>query len=116
MPDEHPPQHLGERAASVGGSVGGDVVTGTKRTAFDQRGQQVEYQVNMVYQGVEVAIPGPQAIAAHHAALRERLEREAKVRWGGMGVYIQEEGAKRYPSKPHRISRGDWARVPRHAP
>ncbi len=26
MPDEHPPQSLSERAASVGGSVGGDVV------------------------------------------------------------------------------------------
>ncbi len=93
MPDEHPPQPLGERAASVGGSVDGDVITGDKRTAFDQRGQQVQYQVNIVYQGVEVAIPGPQAVAAHRAALRERLEREAKARWGGMGVYIQEEGA-----------------------
>ncbi len=93
MPDEHPPQPLGDRAASVGGSVGGDVVTGAKRTAFNQRGQQVEYQVNMVYQGVEVAVPSPQVIAAHRAALRERLEREAKNRWGGMGVYIQEEGA-----------------------
>lgn len=93
MPDEHSPQLLGERAASVGGSVDGDVITGDKRTTFDQREQQVQYQVNIVYQGVEVAIPSPQAIAAHRAALRERLEREAKARWGGMGVYIQEEGA-----------------------
>lgn len=93
MPDEHSPQLLGERAASVGGSVDGDVITGDKRTTFDQREQQVQYQVNIVYQGVEVAIPSPQAVAAHRAALRERLEREAKARWGGMGVYIQEEGA-----------------------
>ncbi|MCD4738664.1 MAG: hypothetical protein K8R89_05325, partial [Anaerolineae bacterium] len=77
MPDQHSSPHLGERAASIGGHVGGDVVTGSKI---------------VIYQGVEVAIPGAEAIAAHRAALRARLARESQGRWGGMGCYIQEEG------------------------
>ena len=40
-----------------------------------------------------MAIPGPESVDAHRAALRGRLEREAQARWGGMSVYIQEEGA-----------------------
>ena len=71
-----------EHTASVGGinggNVGVDVVTSTKI---------------VLYQGAEIAIPNSEAIAAHRAALRERLEREAQARWGGMGVYIQKEGA-----------------------
>ena len=38
---------LGAGAVQVGGSVGGDVVTGSKTTAFDQRGQQVQTQTNV---------------------------------------------------------------------
>jgi sRNA-binding carbon storage regulator CsrA len=49
--------------------------------------------ISITYQGVEVSIPSPQAISAHRAALRERLEADARQRWGGMSVYIQEEGA-----------------------
>jgi formylglycine-generating enzyme required for sulfatase activity len=78
MPNDRPAQTLGDHAANIDGSVGGDVVTGVKI---------------IIHQGAEIAIPSPQAIAAHRVALRERLEREARARWGGMGVYIQEEGA-----------------------
>ena len=49
--------------------------------------------VNITYQGSEIAIPSPEAVAAHRAALRERLAYDAHRRWGGMSVYIQEEGA-----------------------
>jgi len=38
-------------------------------------------------------LPSPDAIARHRAALRDRLEAEARARWGGMSRYIQEEGA-----------------------
>jgi len=37
--------------------------------------------------------PSPDAVARHRAALRKRLEAEARARWGGISVYIQEEGA-----------------------
>jgi formylglycine-generating enzyme required for sulfatase activity len=40
-----------------------------------------------------LAIPTPEAIVAHRAALREKLEADARARWGGMAFYIQEEGA-----------------------
>jgi len=69
---------LGAGAVKVGGDIAGDVVTGTKI---------------VIYQGREVSIPAPEAIAAHRKALRVRLERAALERWGGMGVYIREEGA-----------------------
>jgi len=49
--------------------------------------------VNVTYQGTQVAIPTPEAVAAHRAALREKLEADARARWGGMAYYIQEEGA-----------------------
>jgi len=49
--------------------------------------------INVTDQGVEIAIPSPEAIAAHRASLREQLEADARARWGGMSVYIQEEGA-----------------------
>ena len=49
--------------------------------------------ITVVYQGAEVTIPSPEAVARHRAALRERLEAEARARWGGMPAYIQEEGA-----------------------
>lgn len=51
--------------------------------------------VAVYYQGTEVAIPSPNAIAQHRIALREQLEKDARARWGALGVstYIQEEGA-----------------------
>ena len=49
--------------------------------------------VNITYQGAEISIPSPEAVTAHRAALRERLEIDARRRWGGMSIYIQEEGA-----------------------
>lgn len=58
--------------------VNGDVITGTKI---------------VIYQGREVTIPSSEAVAAHRKALRAQLERAALERWGGMGVYIREEGA-----------------------
>jgi len=39
------------------------------------------------------SIPGPEQVATHRAALRDQLEKDARARWGGMPVYIQEEGA-----------------------
>jgi len=70
----------GERGVAIGGNVhGGVIVTGD--------------HVTVVYQGAEVAIPSPEAVARHRAALRERLEADARTRWGGMSLYIQEEGA-----------------------
>ncbi len=49
--------------------------------------------VNVTYQGAQVTIPSLPAVTAHRAALRQRLEEDACRRWGGMAVYIQEEGA-----------------------
>jgi formylglycine-generating enzyme required for sulfatase activity len=49
--------------------------------------------LNVTYQGIEVRIPSPTAITSHRAALRQQLEKDAQRRWGGMSVYIQEEGA-----------------------
>jgi len=70
----------GEKGVAIGGDVhGGVIATGN--------------HVTVVYQGVEVAIPSPEAVARHRAALRERLETDARTRWGGMSLYIQEEGA-----------------------
>ncbi len=42
---------VGAGGSHVGGSVGGDVVTGTKAPAFDQRGQQVGTQTNIAGDG-----------------------------------------------------------------
>lgn len=66
----------GEGGVAVGGDVHGDVTV-----------------TNITYQGVQVSIPSPEAIATHRAALRRQLDDEANKRWGGMSVYIQEEGA-----------------------
>jgi formylglycine-generating enzyme required for sulfatase activity len=49
--------------------------------------------INVTYQGTQMAVPTPEAVAAHRAALREKLEADARARWGGMAYYIQEEGA-----------------------
>lgn len=49
--------------------------------------------VNVIYQGRPIEIPGLGAIAQHRTALRAKLAADALERWGGMGAYIQEEGA-----------------------
>jgi len=90
-----------EQKAQLGGSgavaQGGGVATGEKGVAIggDVHGGVIATgnHVTVVYQGVEVAIPSPEAVARHRAALRERLETDARTRWGGMSLYIQEEGA-----------------------
>jgi formylglycine-generating enzyme required for sulfatase activity len=57
-------------------------------------GRDVHGDVTVVtYQGTQVTIPSPEAIAAHRTALQEQLQADACERWGGMAVYIQEEGA-----------------------
>jgi hypothetical protein len=47
----------------------------------------------VIYHGKQIIIPSVDAIARHRVALRERLEENAHTRWGGMSVYIREEGA-----------------------
>ena len=60
----------------------------------------------VVYQGARIAVPCSQAIAQHRAALRERLETDAQARWGGMSVYIQEEGATLpIEASPYQVGR-----------
>ncbi len=76
-----------------GGLATGGVAAGAGGAAI---GRDVHGDVNVTnitYQGAEVSIPSPQAITKHRAALRRRLADDACRRWGGMSVYIQEEGA-----------------------
>jgi formylglycine-generating enzyme required for sulfatase activity len=74
-------------AAGEGGlAVGGDV-HGPAFVAHEGA------QVTINYQGAEVAIPSLEAVQRHRAALRQQLAADALKRWGGMSVYIQEEGA-----------------------
>jgi len=43
---------------------------GSQTTAYDQRQQQVERQINVIiYQGREIAIPGVEASVAHSTGL-----------------------------------------------
>lgn len=44
------------------------------------------------YHGKQIIIPSAKDVARHRAALKERLEKEALTRWGGMSFYIQEDG------------------------
>jgi serine/threonine-protein kinase len=69
---------VGERGVLVEGSVGGDVVTGTKV---------------VIYQGEQLRIPNAAAVAAHRVALQAQLTQAARARWGGMAAYLHEEGA-----------------------
>ena len=59
----------------------------------DRGGIAIVGDQNIIYQGVEVRIPVKDAVQLHRAALRAQLETDAQRRWGGMSVYIQEEGA-----------------------
>jgi len=72
----------GEKGVAIGGGMQQSVIVRGYRNT-----------VTVVYQGAAVAIPSPEAVACHRAALRERLENDARTRWGGMSLYIQEEGA-----------------------
>lgn len=45
------------------------------------------------HHGKQIVIPSAEDVTYHRAALKERLEKEAQERWGGMFFYIQEEGA-----------------------
>ena len=72
----------GEGGIAVGGDVNGSVVVAHEGA-----------QVTITYHGTNVAIPSPEAVQRHRVALREQLQADAQRRWGGMSVYIQEEGA-----------------------
>jgi len=91
MSQEQEAQLDGSGAVAQGGSVaaGERGVAGSIQHSVVVTGNHV----TVAYQGVEVAIPSPEAVARHRAALRERLETDARTRWGGMSFYIQEEGA-----------------------
>ena len=74
---------LAQGAGAVAASGGGVAV-----------GRDVHGDVIIVtHQGAQVTIPSPEAIDAHRAALQAQLQADACERWGGMAVYIQEEGA-----------------------
>jgi formylglycine-generating enzyme required for sulfatase activity len=86
----------GERGGAVGGSAHqSPIVTGDRNV------------VTINYLGQPVEIPSGEAIRAHRAALRRKLEDDAQQRWGGMGAYIREEGA-RLPieASPYQIGAG----------
>ncbi len=51
-------------------------------------------QATVIYQGEPVSIPSLEAVKLHCTALRAKLETESQERWGGMGAYIHEEGAR----------------------
>jgi hypothetical protein len=71
-----------ERGVAIGGDVEqSPIVTGDHNV------------VNVTYQGATIRIPSPEAVQQHRAASRRKLEREAEARWGGMGLYIHEEGS-----------------------
>jgi len=50
--------------------------------------------ITVIYQGAQVSIPSPEAVQRHRAELRHKLEADAQTRWGGMGIYIREEGTR----------------------
>lgn len=85
----------GERGVVIGGDAHQPIiVTGDDNV------------VNVTYQGMQVTIPSPDAVARHRIALRERLEADACARWGGMSFFIQEEGATLpIEASPYQIGR-----------
>ena len=89
---------------------GGGVAAGARGVAIDGDASHSVIAtgdfVTVIYQGAEVAVPSPEAVARHRAALRKRLEADACARWGGMSVYIQEEGATLpIEASPYRTGR-----------
>ena len=73
----------GERGVAVSGNVEQSVIIPGDHNV-----------VNVTYQGVTIRIPSPAAVQQHRTELRRRLECEAEQRWGGMGLYLCEEGAR----------------------
>ena len=67
--------------------MGGIITTGNNNVIGDHN------IVTITYQGAQVTIPSPDAVAAHRQALRQWLVDRARGRWGEMSAYIQEEGA-----------------------
>ncbi|HOS80010.1 MAG TPA: hypothetical protein PLJ24_07115, partial [Anaerolineae bacterium] len=72
----------GAGAVQIGGSVGGDVVTGNKTAApaFDQRGQRVQKQTNVAGDNITIN-PDPAQAAAERARERylQRLHHQCNV-------------------------------------
>ncbi len=116
-PGEQPPradapdgQVRASGARSIG--IGGDVnhsqfITGDNVTVT-------------IYQGAQITVPSPAAVQRHQVELRHRLEQEAKKRWGGMGAYIEEQGAHLpIEASPYQTGltgpRGDLLRTMRRA-
>jgi hypothetical protein len=93
-PEDGGVQHGRVTQAGRGGlALGGSVAAGAGGVAVGRDVHGDVQVTNITYQGVAVSIPSARAVAAHRAALRERLEANACRHWGGMSVYIQEEGA-----------------------
>src|SRR3972149_3972330 len=73
----------GERGIAIGGAARqSPIVTGDRNIVI------------AVYNGAEVRIPSLEAAHQHRADLRRKIETDAQYRWGGMGVYIREEGTR----------------------
>ena len=72
-------QAAGQGGIAIGGDVHGDVVTGSKTTLFDQRGQHVERQINVAGDydrlGRGIATPAEAGLAGgwNSAAIRDLL-------------------------------------------
>ena len=82
----------GERAVAVSGNVEQSVIIPGDHNV-----------VNVTYQGVTIRIPSPAAVQQHRTELCRRLECEAEQRWGGMGLYLREEGARlRIEASPYQ--------------
>ena len=65
-----------------------------------------ENVVHVTFRGEKLSIPSLEAIANHRAALKEQLQANACRRWGGMSVYIKEEGAALpIEASPYQIGR-----------
>jgi formylglycine-generating enzyme required for sulfatase activity len=72
----------GKRSISVGDSADQSVlVTGDENI------------VHVTFRGEKLSIPSLEAIADHREDLKKQLQADACRRWGGMSVYIKEEGA-----------------------
>ena len=88
-----------------------NVVAGKQGIAISGHGNTVTVTV----QGVEIAIPAPDAVKTHRKALRSSLEQQARWRWGSMASYIQEDVASLpLEASPYQI--GDLGRPERLLP
>jgi formylglycine-generating enzyme required for sulfatase activity len=90
-----PEQHTAGESGGPVANHGGEAVDmrGAQGPVYKPTAPVTQHFTTIIYEGTKVVIPSLQAIADHRAALREQLETEAQARWGGMSVYIQEEGA-----------------------